>query len=636
MVRFDNLVPIIDILPDTVKMKCSNLFNQIVNDLTIEQIVQRNAHYLFYKGYFEKFGIKARPKFFAIKSLKSNNHVLTIIKENKNDSNIITESIVKLAPFDQNEEKTQLWYISNSGKIYSEESYFKENKLVLSFSGDKAMVTIEDFYENQYWQIGGGRIINTQGKSLEINTGEILKLSTEINNTAFWDIITKDELVKVKPIEIKKSNLISANNSNTLVSNKCIAIGEEMRSSNGKISLKMDEEKLIIKNSSIAKELYSFKFDNSVKNLALLEGSLVFLDKNYNIVTYLSDSREINQVVLLDNGNLEALNSNGKIVWESNSIIYSTIKDNIGNVLSIHHTDFAPDMNHTNISVTVMPFVKANHQLWYVNSLNQIICKATNGNIKFGLSCDSNGNITVVSTLDITNQDTIWNIASKFPSYGTIENSKQNKKLKSINPGICLSASSDASTTWLLESQIDLHMVNNVAKIVKPKVEHTRDEHYYDFYADSKYNFMHTGWININKAEIKGVKIYREPGGNRYKLRIMDTKGNEYTDHSDSYSAFTANIAKYQILPIYIKDNVDKIGFSRFKNDHYVIETEKDSTKIINYDERFISMENNTDKIKFVDITWVIANDNEKVVGIGLGTQGNRLVPYLVTIPKKV
>jgi hypothetical protein len=38
--------------------------------------------------------------------------------------------------------------------------------------------------------------------------------------------------------------------------------------------------------------------------------------------------------------------------------------------------------------------------------------------------------------------------------------------------------------------------------------------------------------------------------------------------------------------------------------------------------------------IKYIDINWTEAKDNEKVVGFGLGSQGNRLVPYLVTIPR--
>lgn len=636
LVRFDNLVPIIEVLPKELKEKCSQLFNYVVDKLSIEELLERNAHYLFYKGYFEQFGKKAQPKFYVVQNIKSNTDVLSI----QANGEIVTETGVGLAPFNPNDSASQLWYMAASGKIYSKESYQTDTKLVLSLDKEKVMVTIEDYYANQFWKVSGGKLINLNGHALAVKDNAVLTVSGSDANKASWKIVSEKDFTVPKKISNITKTLISANQTNILTSDKAIGLGEYLTSSSTNIQLKIENSKLKItyKTTKITKELYELSLGSKVQKLALLDGDLVFLDQNNEFVSSLANANTIKEVKLLDCGNLEALDYDNKIVWQSKSIIYSAIKNSSGNVLSIHHSDFEPNMSYSNILLTTMPFIGADHQLWYVNSLNQIICKATKLGTQFGLNCTNNGEINMSSSLSSTNSNVKWKLPKV--NHGVIESEANNMKLKSNKLGFSLSADTTSSDNWTITAEVDYYGKSKPVSIRVPKQQHELNKDYYNLYDSNNYRFINKGYIFTNGKEIKGIKISRQE--NRYILILKDVENNEIRDtawghtRGDDYSEFDWNKLKFSKAPTYFTGNLDKIWFSSIENDKFRIKAMKDSVDILNEDNNCLEMKNEDKQgvIKYIDINWAEAKDDEKVIGFGLGSEGNRLVPYLIVIPR--
>jgi hypothetical protein len=670
LVRFDNLVPIIDLLPQKLKEKCHYLFETIANQMSIEEILKRNAHFMFYSGYFEKFGHKARPEFFTIKNITSSTDVLTI-KNVSTDQELMSGTEVEMGSFSNLD--TQLWYIANSGKIYSKENYESPSKFVLSVSENKLVVTLEDYFPNQYWKVGGGRLSNLNNQTVTIKDNKLdfvatekmveeeitievpsttpggapstktvkipkSKVTTEAMKT-YWKVLPGDEISKPAKIVPKTNNLSSANETSRMIEKQYISKSTYLQSADTNYRLCFEGAKLVIKRlvsnqNASEKIVYSLDVPATVDKLALIENKLQFLDRENKFLSYLCEF-PIKEVNLLNNGNFEALELNsGNLIWHTNSMTYFTIGTKTKEVLSIHHADFNPDMSYTKIHVTVMPFVNADHQLWYLNSKNQLICKARNAqNAEFGLACDNNGTLTMQKDPGLRNDKNLqWNLSGGDSPI--IENGEHKMKLKPDQTGKSLSASSTSSEYWFLVKQEQLFGISKPATIVKPVESHNGSD-YYDFYNNNDHHYMHTAWVDVKNQEIAGMQIYKNEGGNRYKIRFKDTSGNVYEDNSQQdYSSFDKSSAKFQNTPIYFNERFNQVGFSKMKENHYRIETKKTDTVYKNCDEAYVNMENNTDRIRFVDRNWAEAKAGEKVIGFGLGTHKNRLVPYLIVVPE--
>ncbi|MCF2218720.1 hypothetical protein H9Q08_05325 [Chryseobacterium sp. PS-8] len=192
------------------------------------------------------------------------------------------------------------------------------------------------------------------------------------------------------------------------------------------------------------------------------------LDKENQPISELVDAF-VKEVNLLNNWNLEALELNtDKLIWHSNSINYSTIQLDNQRVLSIHHQDFAPDMSHAVINVTLMPNIDADHQLWYLNSKNQLICKAKNANnMEFGLKCNQNGELTMQVNPGISDDQSLqWEL--KPDANASIKNVKHSLFLTSKLPGLIISASASSSDLWEFKKKDELFGISKIAKIVRP------------------------------------------------------------------------------------------------------------------------------------------------------------------------
>ncbi|WP_336732981.1 hypothetical protein [Chryseobacterium sp. VD8] len=664
LVRFDNLVPIIDLLPNELQNRCTQLFETITLELTIEQLLQRNAHFLFYSGYFEKFGKNAKPQFFVIKNIASSSDVLTI-KSSSNNQELVSSTELELQSFSNQD--SQLWYVSNSGKIYSSIDYDSQNKFVLSLENEKLVVTLEDYYPNQYWKLGGGRLSNMNNKTVTLDNKNFKLVETEkmvdteitvvvpgknaedqpktekktvqkpqITPEAmksYWKIMPVEDLYIPKIPNTKKGTLIPANDGYRMLEKNFISRKDSLQSQDGNYKLCFEGNKLVIKQTKPnEKNVYERIVDNNVEKLALVNKRLQLLDKENQPISELVDAF-VKEVNLLNNGNLEALESQtDKLIWHSNSMTYSAIKLDEKGVLSIHHQDFAPDMSHAVINVTLMPNIDADHQLWYLNSKNQLICKAKNANnIEFGLKCNENGELTMQMNPGISDDKSLqWEL--KTDGKAAIKNEKYGSFLTSKLFGLIISASASSSDLWEFKKKDELFGVSKIAKIVRPLKLHG-DKDFCDLIATTGDRYVHTGWINVeNAAEIKGVKIYKRD--NRYALMFKDRNNIEYKDGTDSYQTFDINNVHFQKNPIYFNEKFDKVGFSSIGDtNHYGIETSKSGSSFKNNDTNFYQkMERSS--TPFVDLNWAEAKEDEKVVGFGLGKDGNRLVPYLIVIPK--
>lgn len=633
LVRFDNLVPVIDILPEVLRKKCSNIFSSIVNELTIEEILERNAHYIFYKGYFEKFGTFASPKFYLIKNNLTDNNVLSV----SSDGDPVNFTEVLLKPFERKD--SQLWYAATDGKIYCKEGYAAANKFVLSLDNDKLVVTMDNYFDNQYWNVGGGMIKNeNSGKFLtgKDKTGFEVKDNADHNaKKSAWLLVGEEEFSsgsKKTTENNKKATLVNA--AKTLYNNQYITVNETLATKSKKTIMALGNGKLSITHKDKSEKtntIYSLAIDARAVKLALNDGNLMLYDEKDVFVGMLTNeiSGYVNELTLLDNGNLEATDRSGKIIWQSNSVVYATIAHGETDlVLTVHHADFAPDMSYGFMAATVMPYIGADHQLWYVNRNNQIVSKVTYGGKQFALTCDSNGTVSV-SELKINNLDQEW----KIENFGLIESKNTHKKrLRAAEMGRFVYAD-HANENWALNLQSENYGLSRPMKINRPVKSHTEDRDYLNFFKSDYPNTINLGLTEIKGKKITGMKI--GVSNKKYVLQFLLEDGNQLQTQADGdFSHFTKDITEFQKSPVYLDKAVTHIGLHYISNDKYGLKATKGSTALINKDGGMIKMEKDDKKINFVDLNWAMAGANEHVVGFGLGTDGNRLAPYVLTIPK--
>ncbi|WP_281869623.1 anthrax toxin-like adenylyl cyclase domain-containing protein [Brevibacillus parabrevis] len=156
LISSDGLLPSIDLLPASLYEACVNLLKSEVETLTAQQLMQKNAHFLFYGKYYDLIGKYAKKEYFYIAS--KNKQVLSL-----EDANPVDGTKVELAVGKNGDH--QLWHMSPLGHIVSKAST-DETEYVLTMPevvSEEAflplIVSVKGRSQNQVWDAKGGRIL---------------------------------------------------------------------------------------------------------------------------------------------------------------------------------------------------------------------------------------------------------------------------------------------------------------------------------------------------------------------------------------------------------------------------------------------------------------------------------------------
>jgi hypothetical protein len=202
LVKFDNLVPSISILPKDLFEKCDLLLTTIVSkpEVTIESLQEQNAHFLFYTGYYEKYGRYAKQRFVFLKATNTGNNVLTVIQKEKGN-----DVEVQLKPFSGTNE--QQWWLSPDGKIVSKNTVDENEIYVLALNDTKLVINQNGYFSKQYWELGGGLLKNEGEISYVVcKDGTTTELKSEVETKkvrSTWQALTFEKVTKLNESKTK-------------------------------------------------------------------------------------------------------------------------------------------------------------------------------------------------------------------------------------------------------------------------------------------------------------------------------------------------------------------------------------------------------------------------------------------------
>ncbi|MES2629591.1 MAG: hypothetical protein V4616_11535, partial [Bacteroidota bacterium] len=197
LVKFDNLVPSINLLPAALFQKCDSLLKELASKsgVSVESLQEKNAHFLFYNGYHEKYGRHITPRYVSIKSTGSENNVLTVIKHPKSN-----DAEVALKPYEDS--VSQQWWISPDGKIVSRNDKDEQDIYVLSMHNDQLVINQNGYFDNQFWSFGGGLLKNdAKNKYIVLrdkDTVDIKDLNDARNSRSAWLALTQEQLLTLR------------------------------------------------------------------------------------------------------------------------------------------------------------------------------------------------------------------------------------------------------------------------------------------------------------------------------------------------------------------------------------------------------------------------------------------------------
>ena len=208
LVRFDNLVTSLQVLPADLQLKCHNLLTEVVTSpsMSIETLIEKNAHFLFYQGYIEQYGSKASPRYFVLRNSGNSQKVLTVVNGNR-----FNEAEVALKLYE--DEVHQEWWRSPDGKIYSRNDRNDAERYVLSVAQgssneNRLVITQEDYFPNQRWLLAGGFLKNEDtGIYVEINEKDELTFAPKTptrNNRNVWQALTEEQLLRMREARPRK------------------------------------------------------------------------------------------------------------------------------------------------------------------------------------------------------------------------------------------------------------------------------------------------------------------------------------------------------------------------------------------------------------------------------------------------
>ncbi|MES2627673.1 MAG: hypothetical protein V4616_01780, partial [Bacteroidota bacterium] len=432
----------------------------------------------------------------------------------------------------------------------------------------------------------------------------------------------------------KKSSQKSGDNVSVLKNGFYLEVGQKLISANSKATLTVHDKKVTIQSGK--KELWKWECED-IDQLVLEDGKLLARNKAGEPINYLYNASLAtgDSIELLDNGNLELSDRDGNIVWESNSMVFSTIKKaGEDAVLSVHHTDFAPNMSFDIIGLTTMPFIGADHQLWYVNRNRQIVCKAMKDSAKkLCVECEDNGGITL-KPLNHKNKAQQWIINAN--GFGSVINEKTGRNLSHPEDGKMLSAqqnsnnweiNADPAAAWTVKKELLMK--------IPPRIDEEDENRGYLSFEHKFANWIHLDFFDLNGEELRGIRLQKN--GNRIAVKAITPSGevaSKVWDEGGKFESYDKSKIQFSKSPVYFNEGSGKLGLYKIKDNSYGIKSGTDSKEYINKnDADWLAPGKNG--LNFLEMSAVIADDDQRVAGFGFTTTaGNRLSPYLLVVKK--
>lgn len=661
LVRFDKLVPSISVLPTTLYQQCQRLLAEVVASpsVTIESLREKNAHFLFYEGYLEAYGSRVQPRYVVLKGAGPDRKVLTLVNNSR-----LNDAEVALKPYEGGPH--QQWWLALDGKICARSERDDLEQFVLSLGGsgsDKLVVTQNNYFPNQVWRLGGGMLRNeSSGKYLSIGSDNALSVVDEkaiLNSRNAWQALSSEQMDRPRRAQAR-DGLVGGDDSSftTLYDNQTLRKGQKLVSRVKGAELAMAGNALTINRHGEQlwrKELSPVSVP--LAELMLRDGRLLVTDVQQNVYylygTITGVPRDRGDVLeLLENGNLELLNLDGAVVWESNSIIYSVVQYGSADaVLSVHHTAFAPDMAPSVIRLTTMPFVGADHQLWYLNSNQQLVCKAMRGQgSKLAVACHQDGSVSV-DPISYTTRSQRWLVGTR--GKGPILNDEwRQKSLAHDKNGRILIAHDGTQTDWSIVPQ-SIHYTRHKRQMkLRFNMEAGSP---YVFLLDKKSQYVHlhvfplSGEPGAHPLQGLGLKWYdpdNKDDGARVAIKAQ-VQGQEVAskewDTGRPFEAFKKEALYFDSAPVYLPTNLTALGLRKklevaSKPNFYALLAKDGDKEYANYDEGHALKLYNSDGLSFLDTGMVKAETGESVVGIGFAASPvypDRLAPYLLVIKEE-
>ncbi len=661
LVRFDKLVPSISVLPTALYQHCQRLLAEVVASpsVTIESLREKNAHFLFYEGYLEAYGSRVQPRYVVLKGAGPDRKVLTLVNNSR-----LNDAEVALKPYEGGAH--QQWWLALDGKICARSERDDPEQFVLSLGGtgsDKLVVTQNNYFPNQVWRLGGGMLRNeSNGKYLSIGSDNTLSVVDEkaiLNSRNAWQALSSEQLDRPRRAQAR-DGLVGGDDSSftALYDNQTLRKGQKLVSRVKGAELTLADNALTIKRHG--EQLWHKELSPPsvpLAELMLKDGRLLVTDAQQNVYylygTIAGVPRDRGDVLeLLENGNLELLNLDGAVVWESNSIIYSVVQYGSADaVLSVHHTAFAPDMEPSVIRLTTMPFVGADHQLWYLNSNQQLVCKAMRGQgSKLAVACHQDGSVSV-DPISYTTRSQRWLVGTR--GKGPILNDEwRQKSLAPDKNGRILIAHDGTQADWSIVPQ-SIHYTRHKCLM---KLRFNREAGSpYVFLSDKKSQYVHLHMFPLSEKpgahplQGFGLKWYdpdNKDDGARVAIKAQ-VQGEEIAskewDTGRPFEAFKKEAVYVDSAPVYLPTDLTALGLRKKlevgnKPNFYALLAKNGDKEYANYDEGHALKLYNSNGLSFLDTGMVEAAAGERVVGIGFAASPvypDRLAPYLLVIKEE-
>jgi hypothetical protein len=654
VVKFDGMIPSINILPSILKERCINVLKEAVNTHTIERLLDKKAHFLFYNGYYENIGRLAQPEFHFIQSMH-NGAVINI------NSNLLTINAPVEATKSVKLTNLQNWYFLPDGKIISKEGYNKKTRYVLSVNGTQLIMSPEDFNENQHWELIGGYIKNSTTNQYLIlvenqnSIGLTLDMNQPTNRKGVWQFEpdftrlmantdshnqTSSSVAAITAIKENSSfmspgeelnistKLISANKVHTLAITKVPATNKP------KLTLSKNTEETWYFPGTYSDDSLKLVFDHS--------GYLKLIGVNKTVIYEFNDNLSpAHKLELLNNGNLELLDSEDNVIWESNTAELILIKNKFnGQVLSTHHRDYAPDPDANTILLTCQPYVGASNQLWIINRKGQLISalKTLRGNQK-AITSDQNGRLNLEKLSGNSNQK--WLVSGSLIT--NLDNNKlmtarrTGEELNCQNRGIVI----EDSQKWDIIAT-NIRSNKNTSKNIMYKFNDAWGESKGQDYEALEANdhYIHNSVQSLEGNRLKGVKLVKYK--NRIAMIALKNVGEEFKfDDSrdfknDNYYTKKQNELYIDKTPVFIPIDASPINIGlKAKGNRITLgmQVKLKNNTLEQLDNAEWTDDNYVNaKGLYLDLHPITANKNENIVGFGLTTHGNRIKPYLLVI----
>lgn len=643
LVKYDDLVPSLTLLPPDLQQQCHALLSEVVADpaTTIEGLLEQQAHYLFYDGYLEPYGRLVEPRYFVLKGIDSDNRVLSVTNGRRTN-----DADAQLGAYE--DEPHQQWWLTPAGTLRCRRTPDEPGDYVLALNGDRLVVNQEGYFPNQRWELAGGLLKNVEAKRyVVIRDKSTLALGNEDearSSRNVWQLSTEEQLRRLRQSKPRKTLLeVKDTRPTRLPNGSYLTPAHTLVSAAGTAQLRLDGPTLRVEVLEVGKmkEVWKKTFEQPIEQLVLENGVLdVVLTTKERVAVSASVVASGFALELLDCGNLELFDRAGDTIWESNSVVYATLKRaGSAAVLSFHHTDFEPQPDAANINLTAQPFVQADHQLWYLNRHQQLVSKLRRSDgVRLALTCPDDGPV-VLQALNVRDKAQQWSVAEK--GYGPVGNLKTNRYLQHSDVGCKVGTTAATTDTWELKPQsVALSQrANGQVQLVKSPVEHQENaDKGYMHFKNGFEGYIHLEQVDLQGGMLRGLKLIKY--GNRLAVRARVRKADntqvliEPKKWDDTqFASYKKDEFRLDRAPVYLGEDAKRLGL-RAKDNAYALAAGLASGTAENRETgHTVHLAHHT--IDFVDTTEVLAPDGADVVGFGFTTHaGNRVAPYLLVVNK--